>query len=329
LLPDHANIRAALESAIDAGDESSAVALALGLRSVWFSGLLRQEAQELVDRLLVRFSLPGKQEIALLRAVSFVEGFTPGASKWTRRLVERADELGDHEALATATGNLFGRAMNARDRDEMQRMRPLLLALIIPDASLAALGWTHYFLALDAYIDGRYQAAFEHAAQSADRARELGHDYMLATAMATRLLAESARDRAIGQPALAEVLEVVRGVSVQPLAAFALWLVARYAAAVAPDTAAQWLVHAERIVVAIDSELWPESILRDECLAVLSVAERGSLPDGAPSLDHATAVAQAAAWLATRDPDERAVRDPIGELTFAPAEVGTLQSSSS
>jgi hypothetical protein len=82
-------------------------------------------------------------------------------------------------------------------------------------------------------------------------------------------------------------------------------------------------------VVAIDSELWPESILRDECLAVLSVAERGSLPDGAPSLDHATAVAQAAAWLATRDPAERAVRDPIGELTFAAAELGTLQSSSS
>ena len=201
LLPDHANIRAALGSAIEAGDQPSATALALGLRPVWFAGLLRQEAQELVDRLLGRFSLEPKQEIALLRAVSFVEGFTPGASKWTRRLAERAAELGDHEALATATGNLFGRALNARDREEMQRMRPMLLALIIPEASTAALGWTHYFLALDAYVDGRYQAAFEHAAQSADRARELGHDYMFATAMATRLLAESARDRAIAQSA--------------------------------------------------------------------------------------------------------------------------------
>jgi hypothetical protein len=41
------------------------------------------------------------------------------------------------------------------------------------------------------------------------------------------------------------------------------------------------------------------------------------LLDGVPSLDHATALAQAAAWLATRDPSERAARDPIGELTFA------------
>ncbi len=317
LMADHANIRAALENAIEAEDAPSAAALALGLRPLWFAGLLRQEAQELVDRLLGRFSIPAKQEIALLRAVSFVEGFTPGESKWTRRLAERASELGDREALATATGNLFGRAINARDREEMHRMRPMLLALIAPDASAAALGWTHYFLALDAYVDGRFQAACEHAAQSAARARELGHDYMFATAVATRLLAESARDRAIAQPALAEVLEVVRGVSVQPLAAFALWLVARYAAAVSPDTAAQWLAHAERIVVAIDSELWPESILRDECLAVLSVAERTALPDGAPSLDHATALMQAAAWLATRDPAERAARDPLGALTFA------------
>ena len=317
LLADHANIRAALENAIDVGDEPSATALALGLRPVWFAGLLRQEAQELVDRLLERFSIPARQEIALLRAISFVEGFTPGASKWTRRLAERADELGDHEALATAIGNLFGRAINARDREEMSRMRPMLLALITPEASAGALGWTHYFLALDAYVDGRFEDACEHAAQSAARAGELGHAYMFATAMTTRLLAESARDRAIAQPALAEVLELVRGISVQPLAAFALWFVARYAAAVAPDTAAQWLVHAERIVVAIDSDLWPESILRDECLAILGVAERTGLPDGAPSLDHATALAQAAAWLATRDPAERADRDPIGELTFA------------
>ncbi|HET6866732.1 MAG TPA: BTAD domain-containing putative transcriptional regulator [Solirubrobacteraceae bacterium] len=317
LQADHANVRAALDSAIDAGDEAPAIALALGLRPVWFSGMLRQEAQELVGRTLERFSLPPEPELSLLRAVSFVEGFTPGASAWTRRLVERAAELGDHEAVATATGNLFGRALNARDQDEMRRLRPMLLAVLTPEASAAALGWTHYFLALDAYVDGRFQASAEHAAQSAARAAELGHEYMFATAAATRLLAESARDRTIAQPALAEVLELVVDVSVQPLAAFALWFVARYAAAVAPDTAAQWLAHAERIVVTIDSELWPESILRDESLAVLSISERGALLDAVPSLDHATVLAQAAAWLATRDPSERATRDPVGELTFA------------
>jgi hypothetical protein len=279
--------------------------------------MLRQEAQELVDRLLGRFSVTAEQEIALLRAVSFVEGFTPAASVWSRRLAARAAELGDQEAVATATGNLFARAINARDRDEMRRMRPVLLAAIVPGASAKALGWTHYFLALDAYVDGRFDAACEHAELSAANARELGHEYMLATAVATRLLARSARDRAIAHAALAEVLELVRPVSVQPLAAFALWFVARYAAAVAPESAAQWLAHAERIVVALDSELWPESILRDECLAALSITERGTVLDGAAPLDHATALAQAAEWLATRDPSESAAREPLGEVTFA------------
>jgi predicted ATPase/DNA-binding SARP family transcriptional activator len=317
LLTDHANVRAALENAIDAGDEPSAIALALGLRPVWFAGMLRQESQELVGRLLERFSIPPAQEIALLRAVSFVEGFSPVVSEWTRRLLARAAELGDQEALVTATGNLFGRAINARDRHGMRRLRPMLLALITPEASPTALGWSHYFLALDAYVDARFDEAYEHAALSAASAGELGHAYMLATAVATRLLAESARDRAIAQPALVEVLELVRNVSVQPLAALALWFVARYAAAVAPDTAAEWLGHAERIVVAIDSELWPESILRDECLTVLSIPEPSTLLAGSASLDYATALGQAAAWLATRDPSERAVREPVGRLTFA------------
>ena len=58
LLADHANVRAALENAIDVGDEPSAIALALGLRPVWFAGMLRQESQELVGRLLERFSIP-------------------------------------------------------------------------------------------------------------------------------------------------------------------------------------------------------------------------------------------------------------------------------
>ncbi len=315
-LADHANIRAAVEDAIDAGDAASATALALGLRPLWFAGMMRQESQELVDRLLRSFSVAADDEVALLRAVSWVEGFSPVRSEWTRRLAARAAELGDHDALATATSNLFARAINARDRQEMSRIRQTLLTLLTPEASPKSQGWTHYFLALDAYVDGRFDAAYDHAAQSATRAREIGHEYMFATAMTTRLLAESARDRAIAQPALAEVLALVRDVSVQPLAAFALWFVARYAAAVAPDGAAQWLAHAERIVVAIDSELWPESILRDECLAILGIAERGALLDGTPSLDPAAALTQATAWLATRDLTERAARNQLGELTF-------------
>jgi len=146
-----------------------------------------------------------------------------------RRLVARAAELGDDEALATATGNRFGRAINARFDDACQR-----------------------------------------AALSVASAAELGHAHRLATA---------------SRP----------GFSSSPRA----------------------IAHAERIADAIDSELWPESILRDECRTALSIAEPNTLPAGSTTLAYASALAQVAAWLRTRDPSERAARDQLGQLTFA------------
>ena len=308
LLADHANLRAALENAIETGDQPSALALALGLRPLWIAGMLRQESQEHVDRLLERFSIPPRKEIPLLQAVAFLD-YSPSAKAWHRRLAARAAEIGDQEALATATGNLFGRALNARDRDEMRRLRPALLALITPETSTKALGWLYYFLALDAYVDGRLESACEHASLSAEKAEAIGHEFMLAGAAGTRLLAQSARDGVISQADLAETLELMRRPSVQPLAAFALWLVARYAAGVAPETAGRWLAHAERILAAIDSELWPESVLRDETVAVLGIKDLAPLLDSTPPLDHAAALAEAAAWLAGRDPAEEAPRE--------------------
>ena len=64
---------------------------------------------------------------------------------------------------------------------------------------------------------------------------------MLASAVGTQLLARSALDGAIDHAALFEGLELMRRPSVQALSAFGLWLVARYAAGVAPDTAGRWL----------------------------------------------------------------------------------------
>jgi predicted ATPase/DNA-binding SARP family transcriptional activator len=316
LLPDHANLRAAVEDALAAGDEQSALALALGMRPLWLAGMLRQESQELVARLLERFSIPGEKEIPLLRAVAFLD-YSPTAKTWHRRLATRAAEIGDEEALVMATGNLFGQALNARDRDEMRRLRPELLALVKPEASPKSLGWIHYFLALDAYVDGRFQSGFEHASLSAERAAEIGHEFMLGSAAATRLLAQSARDCGLAHPALTEALELMRRPSIAPLGAVALWFVSRYAAGVAPDTAGQWLAHADRIVAALDSELWPESVLRDEAMAILAIGDIGPLLDATPPLDHAAALAEAAAWLAERDPTEVSPRQ--GALYFTPA----------
>ncbi len=308
LLADHANLRAALEDAIESGDEASAEALGLGLRPLWLAGMLRQEGQELVDQLLARFSLPGDREVALLRAAAFLD-YSPTAKAWHRRLAARASEIGDLEALAMATGNLFGQALNARDREDMRRLRPQLLELLTPEASPRSLGWTHYFLALDAHVDGRFQAAVEHAELSIEKAGEVGHEFMLASAIGTRLLSRSARDQVIAQPELAEAMELMRRPSVQPLAAFALWLVARYAAGVAPETAGRWLVHAERIITTLDSDLWPECDLRDESMAVLRIGDLAHLLAVTPPLDHAAALVEAIAWLAERDPAERSSRE--------------------
>jgi predicted ATPase len=307
LLVDRANLRAALEDAIAAEDAESVVALALGMRPLWLAGMLRQESQELVERLLARVALPGDKEIALIRAVAFLD-YSPTAKAWHQRLADRAREIGDQEALAMATGNLFGQALNARDRDEMRRLRPDLLALVTPDTSDRALGWIQYFLALDAYVDDRFEAACEHASMSVEKAEALGHEFMLAGAAGTRLLSTSARDGTIAQPDLAATIAPMRRPGVPPLSAFALWLVARYAAGVAPDAAGRWLAHAERILVAIDSELWPECVLRDETLAVLGVTNLDDLLAATPPLDHAAALAEAAAWLEVRDSGEEAVR---------------------
>ena len=317
LLADHANLRAALEEAIESGDQSAAQGLGLGLRPLWLAGMLRQEGQELVDRLLERFSLPGEREVSLLRAVAFLD-YSPSAKSWHRRLAARASEIGDLEALAMATGNLFGQALNARDREDMRRLRPELLALITPEASARSLGWTHYFLALDAYVDDRFQSADEHAGLSIEKAREIGHEFMLAGAVGTRLLSRSARVGVIGHAQLVEALELMRRPSVQPLAAFALWLVARYAAGVAPKTAGRWLAHAERIIAAIDSELWPECVLRDETVALLGIEDLALLLEDTPPLDHAAALSEAVDWLAARDPAERSPRERLVENGYRP-----------
>jgi predicted ATPase/DNA-binding SARP family transcriptional activator len=316
LLADHANIRAALEDGLEAGDQESAVALALGLRPLWLAGMLRQESSELLDRLVERFPIAGEQEVALLRAVAFLHS---SDKTWHTRLAARAAEIGDREAATLAICNLFAQALNTRDVDEMRRLRPELQALITPDASDKALGWVYYFVALDAYVEGDFKSAREHASASAEKADIIGHEAMLGSAVGMQLLARSADEGLIAQADLAEALEVMRRPGVQPLAIYALWLVARYAAGVDPDAAARWLAHAERSLSILDAQIWPESVLRDETMEVLGIEDLAPLLELTPPFDHAAALDEAIEWLAGRDPDERAPRELVSDLTSAPS----------
>jgi predicted ATPase/DNA-binding SARP family transcriptional activator len=322
LLADHANLRAALQDAIAAGDAEIATRLALGLRPLWLARMLRQECQELVDRLISQLPPDPSDEIKLLRIGAFLDSYAIDSADWNRRLAARATELGDQEAAATANGNLFAQALNTRDQEAMRDLRPGLLALLQEDITTRVRGWTHYYLALDAFIEGDAGSACEHAERSLELSREIGLDYLVASAAATRLMARSVRDEAISPAELAEVVDLVQRSGVQPLAAFALWLTARYAAPVAPEAARQWLAHAERIVDALGSELWPESVVRDEALGLLGIADAHDLLPDTPPLDPGPALATAAVWLASRDPDapairERAATDGGGALTGA------------
>ncbi len=312
LRAEHANLRAALEDAIASRDREAAVTLALGLRPLWFASLLRSEAQELIARVLERFQVPAPTEIALLRAATWVEQLTPAESEWSRRLAERAAATGDRAALLTATRARVVKAFNARDRVETAWLKRTLLELMSVETDAKNLGWIHYFLANEAYVNGDYDRAVEHAEHCAAQARSVGHGYMQCYAGATRLLAASARDGTIAQPELADTLAQFRANSVKTGAAYGLWFVARYAAAVAPETAGRWLAHAHRIVDDPDSRMWPEEELRDETLEILGLGDVGPLLADTRSLGAEEALAEAAVWLAGRDPVERAPRKVRG-----------------
>jgi predicted ATPase len=316
LIADHANLRTALDDAIDRADRECAVGLALGLRPLWWSAFLQREAEELIERVLDSFEIAAEHEMALLHAMAWLAGPTGRAMQ--ERLAARAVELGDKAALGVALYNLFRAAINDRDIEEIRRMKPALLELLAQEIPIRSVGYLNEILGIGAYAEGDLAAAYDHATRGVEAAAACGSAYLLAIASMTRLLVTSLRDRTIPRRALAELLEHMQKTGVPPHAVFALWFVARYAAAVAPPAAPQWLAHAERIRKQVDTDYWPESVLRDETMAILRITDLSRLLEATPPLDHATALAQAAAWLAERDPDEAAPRDPLLALTDVP-----------
>ncbi|HEY2769915.1 MAG TPA: BTAD domain-containing putative transcriptional regulator [Solirubrobacteraceae bacterium] len=308
LRAEHANIRAAFDDAVANGDEESATMLALALRPLWIAGNLRQESIEFAERLLGRFSLSGPDELALLRIVAALEH---GSGEWQRRFADRAAELGDSEALGVATAQLFAVAITARDREEMARLHPVLESLISDETSPRVLGWVYYSLFGEAYLDNRFEPAYENACLSVERARETGHSYMLVCALEARLLARSAMDRGITQPEVAEVFELACSYGVHSVVVAAIWFVARYAAAVDPESARRWLTLAERISTEFEAAPSLEEVLRAETMEVLGITDLGPLLAAAPPFDQATALDDVAAWVASRSPTEVAPRDPV------------------
>jgi hypothetical protein len=162
-----------------------------------------------------------------------------------------------------------------------------------------------------------FDQACEYASASAQAAAASGYAFMLAGALAIRLLARSARSGSIAARDLDEVLECASATARKPHAVVALWFASRYAANLEPESARRWLAHAERMRAGLDQDFWPESVLRDETLALLGSEDPVPATAAETTHDHAAVLTEAADWLAARDPAEVAARDPV--LLIAPA----------
>ena len=310
LRPEHANLRAAFDHAVDSGDGASALALVRGMRSLWYDGWLRAEGCELIGRLLSRFAIDPDDELILLRAASFLEGMVMDSHAhhpFTERLALLAEQLGNQSALSTAVANLTVMALNAQDTEAVGRLR-LRLSLFadadIPPRYLAGLNNT---LAAAAYLEGDIDAANAYAAEAVRLAASVDHAYGLGSARATQLMFLAIRDHEIRRSDLTEALETIARTAVAPLVVVALWLVARYAAEIDRDAAIRWMLDAERIYADVDLRLWPEEDLRTQTLAALGLEMLPAIA-AEPVGDCFEILAAASAWLSARDAGETGVR---------------------
>ncbi len=320
LRPEHGNLRAALDDAIEGEDRPHALMLVRGMRSLWYAGWLRDEGHELIDRVFQRFDVAPNDELVLLRAGSFLDGIAADSvtyASFTHLLARRAEDLEDLPTLSTAVANLAALALNAQDRDEVARLTPRLLTLADADIPPRHRAFVNYSLALAEYIEGDLETAVERASQAVAQAASADHAYALGTAVGLRVMLSAARDGLIRRSDLANALAIIRRAAVKPLAVVALWLVARYAAAVDRDAALRWLVSAEQIFAGLDTRLWPESDLRADTLAALGLKTAPAAADRNEP-DCMAELAAADEWLAGRPADEvaacRRPARPVGSI---------------
>ncbi len=90
-----------------------------------------------------------------------------------------------------------------------------------------------------------------------------------------------------------------------------MWFVARYTAAVDPETARRWLTLAERISTEFEAAPSLEEVLRAETMEVLGITDMDELLATGPHFDPAAPFDEVAAWVAARSPSKVAPRVPV------------------
>ena len=208
MAPDHADLRAAIASAITSGDGGAAVTLTRALQPIWMTAQL-EESGTIVEQVLDAFTVSADDELYLLRMASFANSYRPTNKYWSQRRVKRAAELGQAGPQVAGLGNMIAQALARRDVDEALMLRDELLPLIdSPQLRRRTRASGLWMLAGCAYADGDLDAACRLADAAVTDAASDGHPHMLTIARTMRLEVLSARDRAI---TLHDLVEIVDG----------------------------------------------------------------------------------------------------------------------
>jgi len=133
---------------------------------------------------------------------------------------------------------------------------------------------------------------------------------MLTLTRTERLQVRSAHEGTISRAELAEVVDGALQLQIADCAITALWNGARYVVVFDRALAGALLAHAERLLLVVGGDQWPASQLKEETLELLGLMDASSLLDQTPVRELADVLTELSAWLAARNPDERAVRTP-------------------
>jgi predicted ATPase/DNA-binding SARP family transcriptional activator len=315
MAPDHADLRAAITSAVASGDASAAVTLTRALQPIWMTGQL-EESGTIVDQVLGAFTVSADDELYLLRMASFANSYRPANKYWSERRVNRAAELGQAGPQVAGLGNMIAQALARRDVDEALRLRDRLLPLIdSPQLRRRTRASGLWMLAGCAYAEGDVDAACRLAEEAVADAASDGHPHMLTIARTMRLEVLSARDRAIRLRDLSEIVDGALTLQIADVSVATLVCAARYVVSIDPGFATQLLAEAERLTAAaLGGDMWPESQLRDETLQLLGLADSAALLEQTSAGDSTEILGRLKSWLADRDPSEQAPRTQLAPL---------------
>jgi predicted ATPase len=318
MAPDHADLRAAIDSAVAAGDENAAVTLTRALQPIWMTGQL-EESGMIVDQVLNAFTVSADDELYLLRMASFANSYRPANKYWSQRRVTRAAELGQAGPQVAGLGNMIAQALARRNVDEALMLRDQLLPLIdSPQLRRRTRASGLWMLAGCAYAEGDLDAALRLADEAVADAASDGHPHMLTIARTMRLQVLSARDRVISLRDLSEIVEGALTLQIADVSVATLVCGARYVVNFDQGFAIQLLAEAERLTAAaLGGDMWPESQLRDETLQILGLTDSAALLERTVAGDSTEMLTRLGVWLTVRDPSEQAPRTEVAPLLDA------------